>query len=121
MTDYRRNYVPGGSYFFTCVTHMRAPILTTDLGRECLRESIQKIQKDHPFEIVSIVLLPDHWHTVWTLPRGDDRYSMRWNRIKEEFTEKWLAQGGQELAQSASRTKHRQRGIWQRRFWEHRS
>ena len=71
MSDYRRWYVPGGTYFFTCVTHLRQPILTSDLGRRCLREAINEIKADHPFEIVAIVLLPDHWHTVWTLPRGD--------------------------------------------------
>jgi putative transposase len=119
MSDYRRYYVPGGTYFFTCVTYGRRPILTTELGRRCLREAITKVQADHPFEIVAIVLLPDHWHTVWTLPRDDARYPLRWMRIKEEFTKAWLDAGGAELSQSASRTKHRQRGIWHRRYWEH--
>ena len=119
MSDYRRYYVPGGTYFFTCVTHERAPILTGELARRCLREAIHKVQNDHPFEIVAVVLLPDHWHTVWTLPRGDDRYPLRWMRIKEEFTEAWLAEGGAERPQSESRAKHRQRGVWQRRYWEH--
>jgi len=119
MANYRRYYVPGGTYFFTCVTHCRAPILMTELGRRCLRAAIETVQRDHPFEIVAIVLLPDHWHTLWTLPPGDDLYPLRWMRIKEEFTESWLAGGGLELPQSASRKKHRQRGVWQKRYWEH--
>jgi putative transposase len=119
MPDYRRCHVPGGAYFFTCVTHVRGQILTTDLGRECLREAIEKVQNDHPFEIVAIVLLPDHWHTVWSLPRGDARYPLRWMRIKEEFTKRWLARGGAERPQSASRERHRQRGVWHKRYWEH--
>ena len=119
MPNFRRNFVPGGTYFFTCVTHERQPILTTDPGRRCLREAILKVKADHPFEIVAIVLLPDHWHTVWVLPSGDDRYPLRWMRIKEEFTERWLACGGTELPQSASRKRQRQRGIWQKRYWEH--
>ena len=90
MPNYRRNYVPGGTFFFTCVTHCRCPILTTDLGRKCLREAIHKVQTDHPFEIVAIVLLPEHWHTVWTLPPHDARYPLRWMRIKEEFTRRGL-------------------------------
>ncbi len=105
MPNYRRNFVPGGTYFFTCVTYQRQPILTTDIGRRCLREAIQKVQGDHPFELFAIVLLPDHWHTVWILPPGDDRYPLRWMRIKEEFTERWLAAGGAELPQSESRGK----------------
>ena len=119
MPDYRRNFVPGGTYFFTCVTHCRRPILTTDLGRRCLREAILDVKTNHPFEIVAIVLLPDHWHTIWSLPSGDARYPMRWTRIKEEFTRRWLASGGTELEQSPSRQKHRLRGIWQKRYWEH--
>ena len=70
-------------------------------------------------EEIPFVLLPDHWHTVWILPPGDDRYPLRWMRIKEEFTERWLAAGGAELPQSESREKHRQRGVWQKRYWEH--
>lgn len=103
MPNYRRNYVPGGTYFFTCVTHRRQPILTTGLGRRCLRQAIEIVRRYHPFQLAAIVLLRDHWHSVWTLPSGDDRYSLRWMRIKEEFTERWLAKGGSELPQSQSR------------------
>ncbi len=119
MSNYRRNYVAGGTYFFTCVTHRRRPILTTDLGRACLRSAIDVVRRTHPFEIVAVVLLPDHWHTIWTLPPGDDRYPLRWMRIKEEFTKSWLERGGSEIRQSTSRGKHRQRGIWHKRYWEH--
>ncbi len=119
MSDYRRCYVPGGTYFFTCVTYRRRPILTTDLGRRCLRAAIEKVRESYPFEIVAFVLVPDHCHSVWTLPPTDDKYPLRWRRIKEEFTEAWLAAGGTELPQSASRKRHRQRGVWHKRYWEH--
>ncbi len=119
MPNYRRYYVPGGTYFFTCVTYRRRPILTTDLGRQCLRQAIETVQRAHRFEMVAVVLPPDHWHTVWSLPPGDDRYPLRWMRIKEEFTEAWLQRGGSELVQSASRVRHRQRGVWHKRYWEH--
>jgi len=119
MPNYRRYYVPGGTYFFTCVTYQRQPILTTDLGRDCLRQAIEIVQQDHPIEIVAVVLLPDHWHTVWTRPRDDDRYPLRWMRIKEEFTKAWLRAGGGELPQTKSRQEHRHRGIWHKRYWEH--
>jgi putative transposase len=119
MPNFRRNLVPGGTFFFTVVTHLRRPILTTDLGRRCLREAISTVRESHPFELFANVLLPDHWHGVWMLPRGDDRYPLRWMRIKEEFTERWLAGGGDEAPQSESRSRHRLRGIWQKRYWEH--
>lgn len=119
MPEYRRNYVPGGTLFFTVVTHERRRFLTTPLARRCLREAILTIQAKRPFEIVGIVLLPDHLHAIWTLPGGDADYSTRWRRIKEEFTILYLAKGGTEGRRSTSRRKRQERGIWQRRFWEH--
>jgi len=119
MPDYRRNYVPGGTYFFTVVTHERRPILTTSAGRKCLGDALREVQAKRPFEVVGIVLLPDHLHTVWTLPAGDDRYSLRWAEVKEKSTRKYLGQGGQEATLTRSRRWHRERAVWQRRFWEH--
>jgi putative transposase len=119
MSDYRRSHVPGGTYFFTVVTYRRRPILTQELGRACLRKAIAQIRSKWTFDIVAIVLLPDHFHTVWTMPRGDANYSRRIRRIKEQFTRRYLECGGTELLQSPSREAHGQRGVWQKRFWEH--
>jgi putative transposase len=119
MPNYRRNYVAGGTYFFTVVTYRRRRFLTSDLARTCLHEAFEKIREKWPFEVVAIVLLPDHWHTVWTLPRGDSRYSLRLQKIKEVFTRSFLAKGGIDLPQSRSRVEHGLRGVWQKRFWEH--
>ena len=119
MSNYRRNYVPGGTFFFTLVTHQRRPILTSEFGRTSFREALEHVKSEHPFTIFASVLLPDHYHCVWTLPNGDDDYSTRWGLIKEKFTRKFLEAGGTEGRSTASRRKHRERAIWQRRFWEH--
>jgi putative transposase len=119
MPDYRRWYVPGGTYFFTAVTHARRPILCGEVARKCLHEAIAIVRKKRPIELVAIVLLPDHIHSVWTLPQGDAAYPVRWKRIKEEFTLAYLARGGAEAPQGLSRLRHGERGIWQRRYWEH--
>jgi putative transposase len=119
MPDYRRWYVPGGTYFFTLVTYGRRRWLTEERWRKELRAAVDKERRKRPFEVVAWVLLPDHLHTVWTLPAGDDRYSLRWQKIKEEFSKQFLEQGGQEGVRSRSRRRHRERAIWQRRFWEH--
>jgi len=74
----------------------------------------------HPFTIVALVLLPDHLHTIWTLPEEDADFSTRWSILKTCFTLAWLAAGGGEGAISSSRRRNRRRGVWQRRFWEHR-
>jgi putative transposase len=119
MSDYRRYYVPGGTYFFTLVSHERRPIFVNDMARTILREAMKSINEKWEFETVAIVLLPEHLHAIWTLPRGDDRYSIRWKRIKEEFTRRFLDHGGVEGKRSNSRRAKGERGVWQRRFWEH--
>lgn len=72
-----------------------------------------------PFSLEAVVLLPDHLHAIWTLPAGDADYSRRWAGIKRGFTTQWLGAAGGEATRSQSRERHRRRGVWQRRFWEH--
>jgi putative transposase len=74
---------------------------------------------DWPFRVNAIVLLPDHLHTIWTLPLGDDRYSGRWSVIKKSFTSQFLAAGGIDWSVSDGKRQEGRRGVWQRRFWEH--
>jgi len=119
MSNYRRWYVPGGTYFFTAITYCRRPMLCEPVARSSLHEAIAHVRKDWPFDLVAIVLMPNHFHCVWTLPSGDDRYSVRWKRIKEEFTRRYIEAGGREIRPSLSRLKQGERGVWQRRFWEH--
>lgn len=69
--------------------------------------------------VEAIVLLPDHLHRVWSLPEGDADFSTRWRLIKTEFTQRWLAAGGSELDGTVSRAVKGERGVWQRRFYEH--
>lgn len=119
MRRYLRNRVPGGTYFLTLVTHQRRAILTSELGRRCLRQSIRRIRRRRPFDVVAIVLLPDHWHAILQLPRSDDDYSTRVSQIKASFTRRFLAHSGVEGKTSASRQRKRERAVWQRRFYEH--
>lgn len=117
MTNYRRAYVPGGSFFFTAVTYQRRKILTERIARICLRNAIQSVRRRIPFRINAIVLLPDHLHTVWTLPRGDHGFSTRWRQIKSLFTRNFSLPT--DRSQNGSRARKREREIWQRRFFEH--
>lgn len=119
MPEYRRWYVLGGTYFFTLVTYERSKQLTSDLARVLLRRAIDEVRSELPFQIVSWVLLPDHLHTVWTLPPGDSNYSERWKRIKGAFSKSYLAEGGTEGVRNRSRRRRREAAVWQRRFWEH--
>jgi putative transposase len=119
MSDYRRYFIAGGTYFFTVVTYDRRPILTTDAGRAFLRKAIKEIQQRRPFSLIATVLLPDHWHLVMGLPPRDIRYSIRMKRIKEEFTTAWLTAGLSEAKVTPAQARKGERGIWQPRYWEH--
>jgi len=119
MTKYRRAKFRGGYYFFTVVTYNRRWLFVDELARTCLRSAWQSVRQKRPFEVVALCLLPNHLHCVWRLPEGDNDFSQRWLFIKKGFTRRYLRAGGQESSQSLSRQKKRERGIWQRRFWEH--
>jgi len=119
MSNYRRWFVPGGTFFFTLVLQNRRPLFHEEKWRTALRFSIATVREQYPFTIVAMVLLLEHLHTVWTLPFGDKEYPRRWRKIKEGFTKQFLKQGGCDGAVSASRKRKRERGVWQRRYWEH--
>ena len=74
------------SNFFTVVTHHRRRFLTGEFARRCLREAIDTVREERPFEMPATILLPEHLHAIWKLPRGDADYSTRWQRIKEKLT-----------------------------------
>ena len=111
---YRRAKIYGGTYFFTVNLAERGRTLLVD-HIEHLRNAVRLVTSRHPFVIDAIVILPDHIHALWTLPEGDADYSTRWALIKAGFS-RGLERG--ELIRR-SRLRKGDRGIWQRRFWEH--
>jgi putative transposase len=114
MPNYRRKRIPGGTYFFTVNLLDRKSSLLIDHIAE-LREAVRIVRDKQPFHIDAWVVLPDHMHAIWTLPPGDDQYSNRWRAIKKAFSK---AIPKTEY-RSAIRIKRNERGVWQRRFWEH--
>ena len=115
MRTYTRFHLPGAIYFFTVNLAERHnnPLLTTHI--ENLRTAFRTVKQSHPFDIEAMVVLPDHLHCLWRLPPDDFNYSTRWRLIKAHFSRQ-LPQGE---AISPSRTRKGERGIWQRRYWEH--
>lgn len=114
MPDNRRNRVPGGTFFFTVNLLERSnSVLVAHI--DVLREAVRKVRARRPFHIGAWVVLPDHMHAVWTLPPDDGDYSGRWKAIKIAFA-KALPKTERLSAVHAARG---ERGIWQRRFWEH--
>jgi putative transposase len=115
MTDYRRARVAGATWFFTVgLAERRGASLLVE-GINALGAAFRGVQARHPFQMDAVVVLPDHLHCVWSLPDGDTDYSTRWGLIKASFSR--AIEPGER--RSASRLKRGERGIWQRRFWEH--
>ena len=101
MSEYRRYYIKGGTWFFTVnLRNRRSQLLTTQY--QTLRNAIIKVKQARPFEINAWVVLPEHMHCIWTLPESDDDFSSRWREIKKQFTHACGLQN-----------------MWQPRFWEH--
>ncbi|PCH73429.1 MAG: transposase [Rhodobacteraceae bacterium] len=114
MSRYRRLFVPGGTYFFTVMLadrQARALVDEVDL----LRSVFASVTAEHPVTCDAMVVLPDHLHAVWTLPDGDADFSIRWKKIKSVFSRHCRATG----KASPSKSRRGEKGIWQRRFWEH--
>ena len=115
MTQYRRASVPGATWFFTVnLAERNGNRLLVD-EVDALRAAFRAVQVVHSFRIDAAVILPDHLHCIWTLPPGDSDFSTRWGLIKGNFFRS--IQKGERLSQS--RIKRGERGLWQRRFWEH--
>ncbi|MBI5604334.1 MAG: transposase [Deltaproteobacteria bacterium] len=175
MGQYRRNYVHGGTFFFTVVTYLRQPILN-ERTISLLQEGFKSCISRKIFSVEAMVILPDHLHCIWQLPLDDNDYSSRWKFIKAFFTKGYFlltgengiggfhfipptlrdltkCRSGRALPQpidnfdascrvgeacrvggaiaqptiqkptntkpTASMQKKGEKGIWQRRFWEH--
>jgi len=113
MPNYRRSFVAGGTFFFTVVTFERRPILTSELARRLLRNAWKKVQQEHPFSVIAVCLLPDHFHCLISLPEDDWDYPLRWRAIKGIFSREYKKAGG-EIG-----IRNEELAIWQRRYWEH--
>lgn len=113
MVNYRRNLVPGGTYFFTVTLRGRSSRLLTE-HIALLRAAFRSVKRKQPFHIDAIVILPEHLHTIWTLPEGDAGYPGRWRAVKSAFT--------RAVVKSGVAVEHNEKGeyaLWQRRYWEH--
>jgi len=118
MPNYRRLH-EGIAYFFTVVTYNRLPVFNNEKSIQILQAFWKIVEERFPFTTFAICILPDHIHTIWTLPENDQNYSVRWKGIKYQFTKRYLAEFGSGETRNLSRQKRGEAAIWQRRFWEH--
>jgi putative transposase len=114
MSKYRRFFVQGGTYFFTVALADRsADLLVRHI--DLLRRAYDAVQRRLPFETSAICILPDHLHALWSLPESDSDFPRRWSLIKSGFSRALSPPSNR----SASKVARREKGIWQRRYWEH--
>jgi putative transposase len=113
MPNYRRASIKGGLFFFTVVIEDRSSHLLIDQV-DRLRRAYRTARGRHPFQTIAICILPDHIHALWALPEGDSDFAARWSLIKSGFS-----RGVDAQPQSRSQLSKREKGIWQRRYWEH--
>jgi putative transposase len=115
MRTYRRLRLPGGTYFFTLTLAERRGNDLLVRHVDALRAAFRATLADHPAKVEAIVILPEHLHCLWRLPPGDDDFPTRWRLIKAHFAR--AVPAGEPI--SASRARRGERGVWQRRYWEH--
>ncbi len=91
----------GGTYFFTVnlAERQNSDLLIANI--ELLREAFRVTKHQHPFIIDACVILPEHLHCIWRL-------------IKTHFSKNITL----DERISNSRKRKKERGVWQRRFWE---
>jgi putative transposase len=113
MVRYRRNFLAGGTFFFTVtLADRRSSALVDHVA--VLRNAFRATRRERPFAIDAIVILPDHLHAILSLPTADADYSGRWRRIKGHFSSTLIDAGI-----SIARASNGDLSSWQRRFWEH--
>jgi putative transposase len=113
MVRYRRNFVPGGTFFFTATLANRSSRILID-HVVALRMAVMHTRRQHSFLIDAVVVLPDHLHMIMTLPEADADFSTRWRLMKRRFTDSVVKSGT-----SVRRHRNGELALWQRRFWEH--
>ncbi|WP_395005748.1 REP-associated tyrosine transposase [Undibacterium sp.] len=115
MSNYRRAFIPGGTWFFTvnCLQRYNNDLLIREI--DLLRQVVKTVRAKYPFHIDAWVVLPEHMHCVFSLPEGDSDFSLRWRLIKSGFSRALP----KTESLSPARKAHGERGIWQRHYWEH--
>jgi putative transposase len=108
MRKYIRNYVEGGTYFFTIVTKNRNPLVQDLSLCELFIARVEKVKSLHPFNLVAYCILPDHVHLLVSLPEGVRDYSNIIKEVKRSVT-----------TNIKKRLDQPDLGGWQDRFCEH--
>ena len=106
--NYKRVFIPNSCIFITVVTYKRKNILTDNI--EYLRQAFREAKTKYNFDIVAIVINPNHFHMI-IRPENISEYPKIIGIIKKTFT--------QISGLKTEQNKNREADVWQRRYWEH--
>lgn len=108
--NFRRYYIPGAAVFITQVVQDREPVFRDYRSMSLLRETLRKVKKLHPFNMLGYVFLPDHFHLLLQ-PTGESNFSDIMHSLKPNFTKEYKRMIDLSSSQSMK--------FWQKRFWDH--
>lgn len=111
---YKRSIAKGATFFFTVIAHERRKILCHESNVVLLKKAFQLVMERHSFDVNAFVLLPDHLHCIWTLPKNDNNFPMRWRQVKGHFS--WQCGVEFKGRQTTARLHKGEQAIWQRRY-----
>ena len=119
MSNYKRVYIDNHLYFITAVIGNRKLTLLTD-HIDNFKQAIRISKQHYNYELYAIVIMPDHFHMIIN-PENKNEYPRVVSSIKREFSKLLDDKTKNDLAKylTSSQIKHRESGVWQRRFYEH--
>lgn len=112
--NYKRLFINGTYVFLTIVTYNRKKFLIDNVN--LLKEAFSESKNFFNFEIFAICILPEHFHIILN-PENINDYPKIIKSIKYNFSNNINAVG---LASPTYGYENkREKGIWQRRYYEH--
>lgn len=109
MSNYHRQRVPGATFFFTVrLLDRRSTLLTDHIA--AFGNAIRQTRAKMPFHVDAWIVLPNHSHSIWTLPPGDLDYPARWKAVKIAFSKS---------VQKSTVRRAKAGLIWERRYQDH--
>jgi len=111
---YKRVFIQNSFIHVVVVAYQRKPILIKNV--DLLRESFKNAKLFFDFEIVAVCILPDHFHLILN-PKDINEYPKIITAIKYYFSKR-IDNVGVETPTYGYKNKS-EKGIWQRRYFEH--
>ena len=110
MSNFKRYYHDYDIVFITIVTYNRQPILINNI--ELLRSSLKSVK--YHYNIIAGIVMPDHIHILIKTDKAVN-YPKIIASFKTNFSKKMPLNKNQTISQ----LQRREKGIWQRRYYDH--